>query len=248
MEVIPVIDLKDGQVVHAVAGQRDRYAPVSSPLTPTPRPFMVAKAFESLGLNSVYVADLDAIQGTAEADECSLAEIATVSKRVLWDAGLQGADASYEQLRLSKKYGAQVVVALETLVSTAALAALLQQLGDDLVFSLDLRNGQPHARAPELQSRLPLEIATLALELGVRQMIVLDIAQVGTGKGLSTLPLIKEIKTRHSDVSVISGGGVRDVDDLRRMADAGCNAALVASALHSGAIGSDELDQVSGWS
>ena len=67
MRLIPVIDLLDGQAVHAVIGKREHYRPVKSVLCDTPDPFEVATAFrDRLGLNEIYIADLDAIQGARQ--------------------------------------------------------------------------------------------------------------------------------------------------------------------------------------
>ena len=43
-KIIPVIDLKRGQVVHGIAGDRARYQPVKSCLVDTPHPARVARA------------------------------------------------------------------------------------------------------------------------------------------------------------------------------------------------------------
>ena len=45
MRVIPVLDLKERQVVRGVAGQRDSYRPIVSRLTPSSNPQDVARAF-----------------------------------------------------------------------------------------------------------------------------------------------------------------------------------------------------------
>ena len=58
--VIPVLDLKDGQAVHAVAGQRSHYQPVRSILHPSADPMDLARAFrDMLGLHKLYLADLE---------------------------------------------------------------------------------------------------------------------------------------------------------------------------------------------
>jgi phosphoribosylformimino-5-aminoimidazole carboxamide ribotide isomerase len=53
--------------------------------------------------------------------------------------------------------------------------------------------------------------------------------------------LVRELCARAPEVELLAGGGVRDVADLRALADAGAAGALVATALHSGAIGADDL-------
>ena len=67
-EVIPVLDLKNGRAVAAFAGQRDHYQPVRSILHATSNPLDLARAIrETLGLRTLYLADLDAIAGNAPA-------------------------------------------------------------------------------------------------------------------------------------------------------------------------------------
>jgi phosphoribosylformimino-5-aminoimidazole carboxamide ribotide isomerase len=65
-------------------------------------------------------------------------------------------------------------------------------------------------------------------------MIVLDLAQVGMGQGVGTLPLCRELRCLDADLQIIGGGGVRSLADLRSLSAAGASAALVASALHDG--------------
>ena len=55
------------------------------------------------------------------------------------------------------------------------------------------------------------------------------------------MALLGELHARFPDVELLAGGGVRDAADLRALADAGAAGALVATALHGGAIDADEL-------
>ena len=71
---------------------------------------------------------------------------------------------------------------------------------------------------------------------------MLDLARVGSGAGFD-VGLIAELHAAFADLELLAGGGVRDVDDLRALRDAGAAGALVATALHSGVIGPRELDR-----
>ena len=77
----------------------------------------------------------------------------------------------------------------------------------------------------------------------LREAIVLDLARVGSGAGIDA-PLFAELHAAF-DVQLLAGGGVRDVDDLRALRDAGAAGALVATALHKGVIGRRELSALS---
>ena len=79
-------------------------------------------------------------------------------------------------------------------------------------------------------------IASQAVALGIRSIIVLDLVRVGMAGGTGTEELCRRIVAEHPHVEVVAGGGIRGPDDLARLEAAGVHAALVASALHDGRI------------
>ena len=63
--IIPAIDLKDRLVIHASGGARSDYQPIETPLGPADDPITLARALLSVtGSPALYVADLDAIEGS----------------------------------------------------------------------------------------------------------------------------------------------------------------------------------------
>ncbi|MGD9724452.1 MAG: HisA/HisF-related TIM barrel protein [Pirellulales bacterium] len=236
MRVIPVLDLMGGQVVRGVGGRRAEYRPIESRLARDARPVTVARAFAECGFQSVYVADLDAIAGTEPAWSC-YEDLLECGLEPWVDAGLAGAGAAAALSRFAAR-GRQlagIVAGLESLRGPAELAAIARVVEPQrLIFSLDLQAGRPLTTAPAWRGMTPPAIAQLALRLGIRRMIVLDLAAVGTGAGVPTLPLCRALANLDSDLEIIAGGGVRGASDLRALAAAGCHGALVASALHDG--------------
>ena len=229
MRVVGVIDLKDGTAVHAVRGERERYRPVRSVVTGDDGdPVSLARGFRSLGLEEVYVADLDAITGAGE-NRATIAALAREA-HVMVDAGVSGP----EQVRALLDLGAhRVIVGTETLRNPDALP-------DGVVLSVDLRDGRLLSPDPQLAG-LPAPDALARLyRPGLREVIVLDLARVGSGAGLD-FDLIRELHATFPDVELLAGGGVRDIADLHALRDAGAAGALVATALHTGVIGPREL-------
>src|SRR5215218_4704423 len=110
MRVVGVIDLKGGAAVHAVRGERERYRPIGDPLS-------VARTFrDALGLDELYVADLDAIGGGGE-HNAIIGELAREA-RIMVDAGV----SDPERARALLDLGAHgVVVGTETLRGADAL-------------------------------------------------------------------------------------------------------------------------------
>lgn len=242
MHVIPVIDLLQGEVVRGVAGNRSEYAPVQSCLTRDAAPTSVATAFaQQFGFRTTYVADLDAIQH-CRPDFDSWQRIAACGLDIWLDAGIGDLAAAQKVLQQAevRRFTPRLVIGLESLESPDELTALCHHTPDP-IFSLDLKSGSTLLKCAAWRELSPVEIAVAAFDCGVRDMIVLDLADVGVGQGTRTLSLCREIRQKLAVRELIAGGGVRSVHDLTILADAGCDAALVASALHDGRLTPSQL-------
>ncbi|MCE9544922.1 MAG: hisA/hisF family protein [Planctomycetia bacterium] len=239
MHILPAVDLRGGVVVHAVAGRRDSYRPLVSPLCANPEPASIARGLiDRLGLTTFYVADLDAIAG-ALPDANSYRELLQAGATLWIDAGLTDRVSAARLLALlADEAGVTGVVAgLESLAGPIALAEIVAAIGPErTIFSLDLLHGEPRTAAPEWQGRGAEGFVAEAVAAGVRRVIVLDVTAVGVDQGCPTLDLCRRLRAAYPEIELTTGGGVRGPDDLRTIATAGCNAALVATALHDGRI------------
>jgi phosphoribosylformimino-5-aminoimidazole carboxamide ribotide isomerase len=228
MRVVGVIDLKGGTAVHAVRGERERYRPVGDPLS-------LARRFrDALGLDELYVADLDAIAGGGGND--TVIRALTREARVMVDAGVSEPERARALLDLGVH---RVVVGTETLADADALDQLLPEA----VLSVDLRDGRALSPDPQLAGLRALDAVERLNRAGLREAIVLDLARVGSGAG-PDVGLIAELHAAFPALELLAGGGVRDVEDLRALGDAGAAGALVATALHRGVIGPRELAEL----
>jgi phosphoribosylformimino-5-aminoimidazole carboxamide ribotide isomerase len=237
MRVIGVLDLMGGQVVRGVGGLRQEYRPIVSRLTDSSEPLDVACAFhEHFGLNELYVADLDAIAGSPPAWE-TYRQLQAKGFRLWVDAGVRNAA---ESIKVGEA-GVQVVVGLETVAGPAALAEAAHVLGQRLVFSLDLREGLPLGNRAAWNDGDAGTIADRAISLGVRRLLILDLARVGSGSGPGSRALCRRLVADYPHVEVSTGGGVRGRDDLEQLRDDGVAAVLLASALHDGRLGRDDI-------
>ena len=232
MRVIGVIDLMDGRAVHARRGERDRYLPVGDG-----DPVALAQRYSSeLGLQEIYVADLDAIRGGWRQD-AAVSAICRVGPLVWLDAGVSSIPQAREVLDLGI---AHVVVGLETLISFDALAGICEDVGGARVaFSLDLRNGVPVGADAGGES--PERIAGRAAAAGAASIVVIDLARVGSEGGLD-LDLIRRVRETIAHRLLLAGGGVRGVEDLNQLGHAGCDGVLIATALHHGCLGAVEIE------
>jgi phosphoribosylformimino-5-aminoimidazole carboxamide ribotide isomerase len=241
IRVIPVLDLKGGQVVHAIGGDRDHYRPLKTRLHPGSDPLGVARGFRDiLNLRELYLADLDAIAGRSP--DISLYRAIRSLGVDLWvDAGVRDRAALAPLVEAGV---GSLVIGLETLRGPAALAGICAEVPPErLVFSLDLRGGIPLVAdgAATWGTLDPLAVARVALALGIRRLLLLDLARVGRGEGTGTTPLLARLRAEGPGLELSVGGGIAGSDDLRTLEQAGANIALVGSALHDGRIGAADL-------
>jgi len=223
--------------VHAVRGERERYRPLQSRIAEGSDPVDVTRAVrERFGLEELYVADLDAITGGPGSPDV-VAALAREA-RVMLDAGAATAAAVARLLALGI---ARVVIGTETLPGAEALRRLHAELPEaPLVVSLDLRGGQVLSPDPALAGSSAADALARLADAGAREALVLELARVGSGEG-PDVAMLRELRSRVPEVQLLAGGGVRHAGDLRALAGAGAAGALVATALHGGAIAADEL-------
>jgi phosphoribosylformimino-5-aminoimidazole carboxamide ribotide isomerase len=237
VKIIPVIDVLGGRVVHAVRGRRKEYQPLKSNLCASTDPVDVAAALKGLGFGELYVADLDAItRGQANF---------SIFKNIADKTGLElMVDAGVDDLKKAESvlesHVSKVIIGTETLPSASLVAEAVELFGSEkIMVSLDLMGNQVISGFELGALKDPLALLREFQEAGVSQIIVLDLARVGSGEGVN-MPFLKKV-LRNSKAKVFVGGGVRDVKDLVELKALGVFGVLVATALHSGKISLKEL-------
>ncbi|MEM9351822.1 MAG: HisA/HisF-related TIM barrel protein [Planctomycetota bacterium] len=226
--IIPVIDLMGGKVVRAIRGDRANYRPWHSHVCPTADPLEAAANLTAMtGQRRLYVADLDAIAG----DRTTNAEIVhrlAAKYDLLLDPGIRtAADAA----SLPELGNGQLVVGSETLADWETLAMLAEDRPNGVAFSFDLRGGRLMGSAREAIS--PGEAASRVSDSGVLDVIALELEQVGTASGPNSLiESVTGVRDALPRVELMAGGGIKILGDIRKLAELGCSASLIATALH----------------
>jgi HisA/HisF family protein len=222
-EVIPVIDLKGSKAVRAVAGNRSDYRPLETSLCPDGDPLTVARGFLAMhAFRRLYIADLDAIEGRVRQDAV-LSSIRDVFPQLeLWvDAGFRDEDSVTEWLHL--RLGRPVF-------GSESLSRAHVPGDANAILSLDFRGDRFLGPTPLLTDS----------DLWPADVIVMCLHDVGTSIGPDTQRLTSIIEAA-GERRVYAAGGVRGRADLDALASLGASGALVASALHNGALSSADL-------
>jgi len=229
MQLIPVIDLLNGTVVHAKKGDRKNYQPIQSLITDSSNPLkVVAALLQYYPFQQLYIADLNAIQ---KIGNDNLKIIQSIMQHYpalkLWiDAGINNT----AELACWTHSNFNVILGSENFSDLDKFLEVKNHLSSDFVLSLDF---MPHGYCGP--SAL-IENANYWPE----NVILMSLAQVGANQG-SNLELLARFKMYSENFNLYSAGGIRNIDDLNLLKTAGINGALIASALHGRQISSEEI-------
>jgi phosphoribosylformimino-5-aminoimidazole carboxamide ribotide isomerase len=232
MEVIPVLDLKGGIVVHARMGMRSAYAPIDTPLSPTSEPRRVTRGLLSIfPFKTFYVADLDAIEGIGDNTAALAALRAEYPHLAFWvDTGT--ADLRSATPWLEADLG-HLVLGSETQRDGELIRHLCRH--ERTILSLDFRGDAFLGPASLLDD----------IDAWPRKIIVMALARVGSASG-PDVNRLANIKSRATGRQIYAAGGVRDANDLALLARAGIAGALVATSLHNGKLTGAQIARLSG--
>ncbi len=239
MRIIPVMDLMGGRVVHAVKGERDKYQPVKSILTQGSQPSEVAKALiDETMCSEIYIADLDAIQKKGH-NRQTIGDLAgKFDVMFCVDAGISDGESAG---RLKAAGAGRVIVGSETLISEEQLVSITESVPvEDLVFSVDIREGRVISGSESLRYSDPLKAVRRITNRGIEHFILLTLDMVGTGSG-PDVKLMKMARQEFPGHELIAGGGVHTPDHLYELKEAGASAVLVATCLHKGWIKNKDI-------
>jgi phosphoribosylformimino-5-aminoimidazole carboxamide ribotide isomerase len=229
LAIIPVLDLKQGEVVRARAGQRAAYRPIITPLATGSAPPAVLEGLLRLAaFTDLYCADLDAIAG--EGSHRAAIE-ALAEKRPALRIWVDGGFRTAAEAQRAAAAQTLPVLGSETLAGAGELDAACALLGPDgFVLSLDYRGGG-FMGAAEIEH---------AVALWPDRVVLMTLDRVGMDRG-PDLAGLEALIRRAGGRAIFAAGGVRDESDLHALERAGVAGVLVASALHDGRLSASAL-------
>ena len=229
MEIIPAIDLVNGQCVRLSAGDCARQTTYDFD------PVAVAQRFADAGLRRLHVVDLDGARAGKPVNLGVLEAIAHATSLDIDAGGGIQTDASLTQVLDA---GARHVTAGSLAVrEPATVAAWLARLGSDTVFiGADFKGEHIMINAWAEASTLTLAgLITDYLSAGASTFICTDVSKDGLLQGPS-LAIYKTLIQRFPNVRFVASGGVTTVADVEALAEAGMHGAIIGKALYEGTI------------
>ncbi|MEM3585931.1 MAG: HisA/HisF-related TIM barrel protein, partial [Candidatus Jordarchaeaceae archaeon] len=218
MRVIPVVDILRGEAVQAVRGERQKYLPLKTVIASSSDPKDIALAFqEKFGFNELYIADLDAIQGSGSNLETIKKIHQSTDLRIMVDAGVNNPKKALQVLEAGAE---KIIIATETLTSIKQLEECVKVIGKQkLVGSLDYKQGKILTKSQEIMKLTPVQAAETFEKKGTGEIIFLELSKVGTLQGSETEILKGIIKT--VKIPVLTGGGISNIQDIISLQEIG---------------------------
>ena len=229
-EVIPAVDVQDGEVVQLVGGERGAGKRYGDPVA-------AAERWVDAGAETLHLVDLD---GAFEGERVNAAAIEAVVEAVGGDdedgvglqlgGGIRAAEGARELLDL----GLDRVILGTAAVETPEIVAEIDETHPgSVVVSLDAKDGEVVVSGWTEGTGLdPAEAAARYEELGAGAILFTNVDVEGQLEGIDREAVASVVDA--VEVPVIASGGVASVDDVVALKAAGAAAVVVGTALYEG--------------
>ncbi|AEE45768.1 bifunctional 1-(5-phosphoribosyl)-5-((5-phosphoribosylamino)methylideneamino)imidazole-4-carboxamide isomerase/phosphoribosylanthranilate isomerase PriA [Cellulomonas fimi] len=240
LELLPAVDVADGQAVRLVQGEAGSETGYGDPLA-------AALDWHAGGAEWIHLVDLDAAFGrgsNAELLADVTRDLAAKGVRIELSGGIR------DDATLARALGTG---ATRVNLGTAALedpewtARVIAEHGDQIAVGLDVRGTTLAARGWTQEGGDLWEVLTRLDAAGCARYVVTDVTKDGTLRG-PNVDLLREVCAR-TDAPVVASGGVSSLEDLRVLRDLvplGVEGAIVGKALYAGAFTLPEALDVAG--
>ncbi|MDB2286281.1 1-(5-phosphoribosyl)-5-[(5-phosphoribosylamino)methylideneamino]imidazole-4-carboxamide isomerase [Halorubrum ezzemoulense] len=229
-EVIPAVDVQDGEVVQLVGGERGTGKRYGDPVA-------AAERWVEAGAETLHLVDLD---GAFEGERVNAGALESVVDAVGGDGadavglqlggGIRGAEGARALLDL----GLDRVILGTAAVETPDIVAEIDETHPgSVVVSLDAKDGEVVVSGWTEGTGLdPAEAAARYEELGAGAILFTNVDVEGQLDGIDREAVASVVEA--VDVPVIASGGVATVEDVIDLKEAGAAAVVVGTALYEG--------------
>lgn len=236
IELIPAIDILDGQCVRLKKGDyHDKTVYASDPTT-------VAKAFERLGFHRLHVVDLDGAKSRHIVNTSILRSI-TESTNLVVDFG--GGIKTDEDIEKAFSFGASMVTIGSVAVTSPSLfSSWLRQYGPErIILGADVRDGKVSINGwKEDSDKELIPFLRHYVEQGVTHVLCTDISRDGMLSG-PAITLYTEVMRAYPSLHLIASGGVSSNEDIKQLQHCGIPSVVFGKAYYEGRIDIEKLKQ-----
>ena len=237
LELLPAVDVQDGQAVRLVQGEAGTETAYGAPLD-------AALTFQEGGASWLHLVDLDAAFGRGSNASLLAEVVAAVDMNVELSGGIRDDESLAAALATGCR---RVNLGTAALENPEWTAEVLAEHGDRIAVGLDVRGTTLAARGWTREGGDLWETLERLNDAGCQRYVVTDVTKDGTLRG-PNIELLREVCSR-TDAKVIASGGVSSLHDLRALRDLvphGVEGAIVGKALYAQAFTMGEALDVAG--
>ncbi len=228
IELIPAIDIIEGQCVRLTKGDYDQKKVYGQPLE-------MAQEFERIGYKRLHMVDLDGAKSKHIVNDNVLRSVTTETQLVV-DFG--GGIKTDEDIEKAFAAGASMVTVGSIAVTQPDLfLGWLDKYGAErLILGADVRNGKISINGwKEDSTEDLLPFLKKYIEAGVRNVLCTEISKDGTLQG-PAIDLYKRVMDAYPELHLIASGGVSGIDDIEALDKADIPAVVFGKAIYEGRI------------
>ncbi|MCQ1958053.1 bifunctional 1-(5-phosphoribosyl)-5-((5-phosphoribosylamino)methylideneamino)imidazole-4-carboxamide isomerase/phosphoribosylanthranilate isomerase PriA [Arthrobacter sp. zg-Y826] len=226
LELLPAVDVADGQAVRLVQGEAGSETSYGDPLD-------AALAWQNDGAEWVHLVDLDAAFGRGSNLDLLSRVVKSLDIKVELSGGIRDDESLEKALELG---AARVNLGTAALENPGWTASAIARYGQAIAVGLDVRGTTLAARGWTQEGGDLWEVLARLEEAGCARYVVTDVTKDGTLRG-PNLELLREV-LKHTDRPVVASGGISSLDDLaalRELVPLGLEGTIVGKALYAGA-------------
>ena len=231
LELLPAVDVADGQAVRLVQGAAGSETSYGDPLA-------AALAWQSAGAEWIHLVDLDAAFGRGSNADLLADVVGRLDVRVELSGGIR----DDESLRAALATGCQRVnLGTAALESPEWVREAVAEFGDKIAVGLDVRGTTLSARGWTQDGGELFDVLARLDAHGCARYVVTDVHRDGTLTG-PNLQLLRDVCAA-TDKPVVASGGVSSLADIAAIAGLvpiGVEGAIVGKALYAGAFTLEE--------
>ncbi|MFC6837304.1 1-(5-phosphoribosyl)-5-[(5-phosphoribosylamino)methylideneamino]imidazole-4-carboxamide isomerase [Halomarina ordinaria] len=223
-EVIPAVDVQDGQVVQLVGGERGTERTYGDPVD-------AAERWVTAGARTLHLVDLD---GAFEGERANATAVERIVEAVDVDVQLGGGiRTAADATDLLDRGVDRVILGTAAVETPDVVSSISAHHPGTVMVSLDARDGEVVVSGWTEGTGLdPAEAAARYEDLGAGAILFTDVDVEGRLEGVRTDPV--ERLADAVSIPVVASGGVATLDDVRALEGAGAAAVVVGSALYEG--------------
>lgn len=234
IELIPAIDIIDGQCVRLTKGDYDQKTVYRD------SPAEVAKEFEKIGFKRLHVVDLDGAKSKHIVNDQVLQAITTETNLTVDFGGGIKTDEDIEKAFVA---GASMVTVGSIAVTNPELfIGWLEKYGPErMILGADVRHGKISINGwKEDSAEDLLPFLKKYIDAGVRNVLCTEISKDGTLSG-PAIDLYQKMMAAYPQLHLIASGGVSSIDDIKALDAAGIPAVVFGKAIYEGRIDLNQL-------